>query len=285
VPRDLGGVANLDDTARRVRIPVGSGDALDGWWIPGGARGTIVIFHGYGRDHTRAWRYAQFLHRAGYGIVTADFRSSRLRDRKPTTLGAYEVEDARAVLAWVKARPEPRGRPIGLMGESLGGSVALVTASEHPEVSAIVVDCPFANGRRALEDSSVRWAHLPAWPAAPLARALGLMFTRHDPYALDAIAAAHALAPRPLLVIASENDDRFSVPQSADLWRAAGSEADGYWLLKGTVSHNEGWTKDRAEYERRVLAFFDRHLLAGTGALAGVATREVPALPAKSKAL
>src|SRR5512146_2436196 len=33
VPADLGGVENLDHSARRVRIPVGEGDHLDGWYL------------------------------------------------------------------------------------------------------------------------------------------------------------------------------------------------------------------------------------------------------------
>src|SRR5689334_9963973 len=105
VPMDLGGVPNLDARAERVRIPVGAGDHLNAWLLRGRRDALVVVFHGYGRDHTRAWRYGQFLNRAGYSVLTADFRSSRATDRKPTTLGYYEMEDARAELDWVAAHP------------------------------------------------------------------------------------------------------------------------------------------------------------------------------------
>jgi dipeptidyl aminopeptidase/acylaminoacyl peptidase len=267
VPKDYGGVEDLDGRAEKVRIPVGEDDHLDGWLLPGSRRALVVIFHGYGRDHTRAWRYAQFLRRGGYGILTVDFRSSRAWGRKPTTLGWYELNDARAVLDWIGASPRFQGDSIGMFGESLGGSVALVVASEHPEVAAVVVDGAFATGRRALEDSAWRWAHLPSWPTAPLARALARAVTGHDPYALDAVGASRALANRPTLFIHAEGDDRLAESQAEDLWRAAGSDRDGLWVLRGNVGHNECWLRERREYERRVLGFFEAHLHGGAVAV------------------
>ncbi len=263
VPDDLGGVENLDARAEKVRIPIGRDDALDGWLLHGKREALIVIFHGYGRNHTRAWRYAQFLERGGYSILTVDFRSSRAWNRKPTTLGWYELNDARAVLDWIRAHPKLSHYALGLFGESLGGSVALVAASLHPEVRVVCTDAAFATGERALADASWRWAHLPPWPAAPLARAFGKMLTRHDPYALDALAAARALDGRPALFIHSKRDERFHEAQARDLWKAAGSRRDGLWIVDGEVGHNESWIRHRDEYERRVLAYFRRNLSGG----------------------
>ncbi len=267
VPRDLDGAPDLDRVARRVRIPIGA-DSLDGWALEGRRRAVVIAFHGYGRDHTRAWRYASFLRRAGYGFVTVDFRSSRASERKPTTLGAYELPDAEATLAWVERAPEYRGARIGLLGESLGGSVALVLAARHPRIAAVVADCPFSTGRRAIEDATERWAHLPRRPFAAIVCAGGRLATGCDPCALDAIAATESLKTRPLLFIHSTRDDRFAPEQARDLWRTAGAK-DEIWLVD--VGHNVGWQYRRDEYERRVLAFFDRNLKLGALPSAGAA--------------
>jgi hypothetical protein len=170
VPTDLAGVENLDAMARHVRIPLADGDALDGWYLPPRNGAVVVLLHGYGRDHTRSWRYGGFLSRAGYGLLAFDFRSSRTTARLPTTLGHYEQADARAALSWLRGRPRARPLRIGLLGESLGGSVALLLGAESPDVKALVVDCAFANGEQALEDACERWAHLPRWPSAALCR-------------------------------------------------------------------------------------------------------------------
>lgn len=255
VPRDLGGAPDLDQAARAVRIPV-AGDSLDGWYLAGHEPALVIVFHGYGRDHTRAWRYAQFLRDAGYGVLAVDFRSSRARDRKPTTLGHYELADAEAALAWVETRPATRGARIAVLGESLGGSVGLVLAARHPEIAAVVADCPFASGRRAVEDSMERWMHLPK-ALAGLVCGIGRACTGCDPCALDVTAAAESLRTRPLFLVHATRDDRFSTEQARDLWRAAGAK-DELWLLD--VGHNEGWRLHREEYERRVIAFLDHAL-------------------------
>jgi pimeloyl-ACP methyl ester carboxylesterase len=260
VPVDLGGAPNLDKEAREVRIPVGAKDHLDGWLLPGTRRALIVIFHGYGRNHTRAWRYAQFLRKGGYAILAFDFRSSRAVSRKPTTLGGYEMQDAAAMMMWLREQPDLRSDTLAFFGESLGGTVALVTASLSPEVRAVCVDGGFASGRWALHDASWRWAHAPGFIGAPLARGLGWLLSGFDPYALDALSAARRLSNRPTFFIHGENDDRISTAEAEALWRAAGSREGGLWILRGKVGHNEGWLKDRAEYERRVSGFFAEHL-------------------------
>ncbi len=267
VPADLGGARDLDKHAEHARIAVGAGDHLDAWFIPPApARAVVVIFHGYGRDHHRAWRYASFLIRAGYGVLAPDFRSSRTADRKPTTLGFYECEDARATLAWLEAEPRARGRRIAILGESLGGSVAIELAAERPEIGAVIADCPFESGDRALEDSFERWAHVPRWPAAPVAAVLAEGLTGHDPRRLDCMVAARRLTQRPLYLIASVNDDRLSTDQSRHLWQAAGAK-DSLWVL-ADCGHNEAWQRHPREYERRVLGFLSGSLGDSAGRLA-----------------
>lgn len=263
-PSDLAGAANLDAVATRVKIPVTDEDrpngidSLDGWLLPGSGRGVLLMFHGYGRMHDRMWRYAGFLRPAGYTLLAIDFRSSRARDRRPTTLGYYELQDARATLAWARRQPWAKHQPIGVFGESLGGSVALLLAAERPEVKAVVADCPFASGRRAMEDSFERWAHVPRWPAVPIACAIARAVTGHDPGDADVVSAAQRLRDRPLFIVHTAHDDRMGPGQARRVWRAAGAK-DVVWFVED-AGHNEGWLKHRQEYERRVLEFFDVHL-------------------------
>jgi len=253
VPVDLGGAPNLDRRAERVRIAVAAGDSVDGWYLAGTRPATILMLHGYGRDHHRMWRYASFLHPAGYGILAIDFRSSRAVNRKPTTLGHYELEDARAALDWLERDPRTRGGRLLLFGESLGGSVALALAGERPEIAAVAADCPFESGARALEDACERWAHVPRWPSALIAAAIGDALTGYDPRHLDVLSAASELHGRPMFLIACEHDDRLSTAQARHIWQAAGGTGS-LWVLPD-CGHNEAWRAHRLEYERRMLGF------------------------------
>jgi len=267
-PSDLGGVPNLDRRARRVRIPVGADDAIDGWLLRGTRPAVVLVFHGFGRMHHRAWRYGAFLNRAGFHVLTVDFRSSRRFGRKPTTLGHFELGDAEAALAWLGREPELEGCRIGVFGESLGGAVALILAGRDPRVRSLVVDCPFASGMRALEDACERLAGVPRWPSAAILRSLTRAATGRDPGAIDALEATARLTERPVFFIHGMQDPRLSPEQTRDLWRAAGAK-DPLWLIPN-AGHNEGWLRERALYERRVSDFFARSLLdQGDGLPAG----------------
>lgn len=271
LPRDLGGAPDLDGAARRIRVPLEGDDALDGWFLEPREPAVVLVLHGYGRDHSRAWRYGQFLHAAGFGVLAVDFRSSRWSRRMPTTLGHHEVVDAQAALDWLRAEPGLQGHAVGMLGESLGGSVSIIVAAANPDVRAVVADGAFAHATLALEDSAQRWARLPR-RTAHLARALGRVVTGRDMGEVDVEVAAAHLAGRPLFLIHAMRDNRFSTENVHRLWWAAGSK-DPLWLIPG-AGHNEGWLRHRDEYERHVLSFFEHHLLGrGPGLPGGTFTR------------
>lgn len=256
LPKDLGGSEDLDGEAERVRIPLSNGDQVEAWYLAGSRPASVLLLHGYGRTHYRMWRYASFLRRAGFGTLTIDFRSSRHRDRLPTTLGHHELIDAAGAWSWLRQRvPSHR---LAIMGESLGGAVALLLASERLDVAAVVVDCPFATGGDAVEDMLVRFVHLPRWPFAPLVRSVGKWASGCDPYHADVVGAAARLDQRPALFIHSESDERLSPRQSERLWEAAGRRHT-LWRVPG-AGHNRAWVEQREEYESRVLHFLESSL-------------------------
>lgn len=278
VPADLGGAENLDAHALRVTIPVGESDHLEAWYVRGTRPATVVLFPGYARDHRRMWRYAQFLLRDGYDVLAVDFRSARTLDRKPTTLGYWELRDARAVLDWLRARPESRGQRVAFFGESLGGAVSLALAAERPDVNAVVVDCPFASGDAAIADGFRYVMHLPPYPLAQIARQLGTLLTGHDPGALDATAALRALNGRPVLLIQTTLEDRFSQAEVERLTGSAGLDAE-IWTVHD-AKHTQVWVSRREEYEKRVSRFLAPRL----GGIVASAETEAPAGGAKPAA-
>ena len=259
LPRDLGGAVDLDAEAEPVRIPVPGDGHLDAWYLRGHRPAVVVLLHGFGRTHHRAWRYAAFLRRLGVHVLTFDFRSARGRGRKPTTLGHHERLDAQAVLDWVLREPRLAGCRIGVHGESLGAAIALQLAAARPEVAAVVADGAFASSARALEDSCERWARMPRQPSASILRAVGYACTGHDPGATEPLRDAPRLADRPVFFIHGIDDDRIGEAQVRALWDAAGA-SHPLWIVPG-AGHNEAWTNERIEYERRVSEFFAQHLL------------------------
>ena len=276
VPADLGGAPDLDASSLHVQIPVGEGDRLDGWYLRGTQPAAVLLFAGYARDHRRMWRYGQFLHKLGLHVLAIDFRSARATSRKPTTLGYWELRDARAALDWIRQRPDMAEARVALFGESLGGATALVLAAQRPDVAAVVADCPFASGDAAVADGFSCVLHLPAYPLAPLARQVGKLVTGHDPGELDVTQALRSLNGRPVLLIQTRRGDRFSRTQVDRLTASLG--LDGETWTMDDVKHTEAWLDHREEYERRVSRF-----IAGRLGLAPPAAPAPTTPPAKKK--
>ncbi len=255
---DTGGIEAVRPAPRSVSIAVGSRESVHVTVEPGRARAVVVLLHGYGRDERRLRRHARYLVRDGYAVVSVRFRSSGGWGRRPTTLGAHELADVRAVLEWIGRQSEWTGRPIALFGESLGASVAIVAAASHPEVSSVVADDAFARSDWAIEDRLKLEYHLPAWPLTPLARAIGRRVTGLDPGGLDVSAALAGITDRPVLLIHGGLEDHLRHRHARSLEAAAGPVAES-WTVAG-AGHAASWETDRENYERRVRVFLSTSL-------------------------
>jgi len=103
-----------------------------------GLGATIVLCHGMmsTKEGTKQRAFAQILEESGFSVLRFDFSfcgESEGRFEKITF--AQEVDDLRAAVGWVR---EQGGNPVGLLGSSMGGAVALLYASGDPSIQALV---------------------------------------------------------------------------------------------------------------------------------------------------
>ncbi len=97
----------------------------------------IIICHGLSSDRKgKAKQLAQALHKVGFTVLTFDFRGhgeSGGRFEDLTLSGS--VSDLRAAIKHLSTE----GRPVGVIGSSWGGLVALNAAAECKEIRAVAV--------------------------------------------------------------------------------------------------------------------------------------------------
>ncbi len=103
---------------------------------------TVVAFHGLlsSKESRKYKQLADIAAAWGLAFVRFDFRAMGDSSGGPEdfTLSG-RLEDARAVLAFLRGHPAVDASRVGLMGSSLGGVVAWVTALAEPDVRATVV--------------------------------------------------------------------------------------------------------------------------------------------------
>jgi uncharacterized protein len=143
---------------------------LHGWFVPCDHPRAVALFaHGNGGNITHRADLLLQLHRLGVAVLAFDYRGYGRSSGSPTEAGV--LADARAARAWLAQRSGIPESEIVLMGESLGGAVAVQLAAEAP-ARGLVLENTFTS---APDVAAVHYAWLPVKQ---------LMRTRFDSAAL-----------------------------------------------------------------------------------------------------
>lgn len=256
--RRLADFPALQAAAETVAFPVPQDGTRKGWFIPGRSQTTILLLHGYGAQREEMLGHAQMLHQAGYSVMLFDFRNSGESDGDAVSLGFYETQDAVAAVRYLSSRQDVDQGRLGVLGLSMGASVAILAASQMPEIKAVVADSAFQSASKAIEEGFTRNTGLPRFPYSPIT--LAIIRVRLGVSPRDVVPEDHigAISPRPILLIHGLADTKVSPANSQALFDAA-DEPKELWLLPGS-GHTEGIKDYPEEYARRVVQFFDLNL-------------------------
>lgn len=239
--------AELGLTCEDVYFETTDGVRLHGWLLPADTNaplGTVIHFHGNAANVSGHIALVSWLPAAGYNVLMFDYRGYGASEGAVTRNGT--IRDGHAAVDYCLSRPELRSGPIVAYGQSLGGAVATVVVAERPQVQALVIESSFSSYQRiaALHAQSLVFS---GWMGRTLARAL--VSRGQEP--IDFIA---RVAPRPVLIIAAENDSICFRSLARELYEAAG-EPKSWWEAPGS-QHLEILQDHPDELKRRILACF-----------------------------
>jgi hypothetical protein len=120
------------------------GTKLHGWYVPcEHAKAAVLFAHGNGGNLTHRADLLRALHaRVHVSVLIFDYRGYGRSQGKPSEAGI--LADARAARAWLAAREKIEPRDLVMMGESLGGAVAVDLAA-HKGARALVLQSTFSS--------------------------------------------------------------------------------------------------------------------------------------------
>jgi uncharacterized protein len=120
------------------------GTRLHGWYVPKkNARAAVLFCHGNGGNITHRADVLEVLHnRVGVSTLIFDYRGYGRSSGKPNEAGV--LADARAARRWLADREKIAESDVVLMGESLGGAVAVDLAARDG-ARALVLESTFNN--------------------------------------------------------------------------------------------------------------------------------------------
>lgn len=225
------------------------GTRLHGWFLPADEpRGTIVFLHGNAENISTHIGAVHWLPERGYNVFLPDYRGFGLSEGRPDFQGVHL--DARAALEHVADRDDVEEGTLVVLGQSLGGSVAITTVARHGEacgVQALIADSAFSSYRGiAREKFGEIWL---TWPFQwPLSLSISDRFAPVD-HVGD-------VSPIPLLLIAGEDDAIVPPHHSKDLYAAARPPVD-LWRFRD-VGHTQAFA--RADVRDGLVAWLDETL-------------------------
>jgi fermentation-respiration switch protein FrsA (DUF1100 family) len=239
-------------------VKTSDGLQLVGWFIPAPGQPTVVVQHGYKDSRAIMLGVAAILRRHGYAVLVPTVRGHDHSDGETIGLGSREMDDLDAWWRWLTARTDVDPHRIGIFGASMGGSLVLQYAAQNPRLKAVVADCAFSSITDTVETSIRFFTGLPPFPFAPLIlfwveRELGV-----DASTIDAKQWIGRISPRPVFLLQGGADDVVSPESGARLFEAA-REPKELWF-EPALGHVQFLNQRPEEFERRLVAFFDRYL-------------------------
>lgn len=222
---------------------------LSAWYTPPKNGAVMLVAHGYGASRTEHY-YALFVSH-GYGVIAWDFRAHGKSEGDFSSLGYYEVLDAKAALDFALAQPGVEH--IGAWGGSMGAVTMIRATAQYPEIEALVADSPFATLEDEM-DLRVPFPVLRSLIRFFAERASGVTVDSVRP--LDDIA---RISPRPIFLIQGMGDGMVPL-NSADRLYEAASEPRQLWI-ENDVPHLNMYAFYKERYTKRVIKFFDKYLL------------------------
>ncbi|EQM69295.1 hypothetical protein L682_14220 [Aquipseudomonas alcaligenes OT 69] len=203
---------------RDVELVTADGLRLHGWWLPAAAgvevKGTVLHLHGNGGNVASHLGGSWWLPEQGYQVLLLDYRGYGRSEGSPSLAGAYL--DIDAAFAWLDRAPEVQGKPLVLLGQSLGGAMAVHYLSEHPErraqLRALVLDGAPASYRDVAQFTLGN-----AWLTWPLQVPLSWLVPDGD----SAIGAIAGLQGLPMLIYHSIDDQVVPLSNGVRLYQAA----------------------------------------------------------------
>ena len=258
-----------------VTAKTSDGLSLAGWFVPPQNGALILLQHGYKSARGEMLNEAGMLHRHGYGVLITSLRTHDMSDGQIISFGTQEMKDLQAWYAFAQSQPAVNPDRIGIVGNSLGGTLAIEFAAMEPGIKAVVANSAFSSLSDTIETSVRFFTGLPPFPFAPLItfwaeREAGF---RHED--VDATKWIGRISPRPVLLMQGGKDVVISVGSGQRLYDAAGAPRE-LWF-EPDVTHARFDTERSNEYERRVVSVFDRYLL--TQDAGAVPTHEVGLTP------
>ncbi len=242
-----------------VTVVSSDGFELHAWYIRSQNGASILLQHGYKSNRIELLEEAKALVDNGYGVLLSSIRSHDENEGELIAFGLQEMPDLQAWFNFLVEQEDVDSEKIGILGNSLGGSLALQYAAQNEKIKAVVAHSAFSSMADTISTSVTYYTNLPAFPFASLISFWAEQEVNGKIDDIDASTWIGKISPRPVLILHSLSDVVISTG-SGELLYSAAREPKELWQVE-QVRHASFDTQLASEFETRVVGFFNQYLL------------------------
>lgn len=148
------------------------GEPLQGWYIPGSSKQTVVFSHGYGGNREEIWvpiyELAHELHRQNYNVLMFDYGYVQPASKRIMSGGLQESNELLGAVEYIKQKKG--ADKIFIWGFSMGAGTSLQAALRSDKIDGMILDSTFLLEPDTLYHNMKQVVDLPKYPSLPLVR-------------------------------------------------------------------------------------------------------------------
>jgi len=240
---------------------VEAGDVtLRGWYFEGKpGRCGVILHHGHKGTRIGALKYAPLFRDRGCHLLLPDARYHGESSGDFGSYGYLEQQDMQALIAFFAEKTGlPRGK-IGLLGESMGAAIVVLTAAREEGLAFVAADSAYSDLPTILREGAIRLYAKPIlvlfYPALMLAE-----WRSGLPLGELSIEAAARSIRMPLFVSHSLQDNETIPEHSRRIFAASPSERKVLHMSDFGARHGKSIDTDFKWYQKHMDDFLDRHV-------------------------
>lgn len=242
---------------QEVNFKTEDGITINAWFVPTNySNATIIVGHGYPFDKTNVFPVLIFLNEH-YNLLFIDHRYFGKSKGAYTTAGYKERLDILAAVEYIKSVKGLSKTKIGAIGFSLSGASILMAKSA--DIKAIVADSTYANIDKMIEQIYWIFPGITKIPFVLLTQVYARLFLGIDTKDVSPTEAIKDIKS-PVLLIHGNKDSQIPVENSKLIYEASNKSRTELWIVKD-ADHGQAFATNPNEYKKKVLGFFDEHLL------------------------